>query len=153
MVVQDRRIVAAGKRLEAIGEARAELIAGRLVEIDLDPAVPVVSDHAQIIDAVRVVGMVVGIEHAVDPPDAEIEKLLAQIGRRIDQNARRAGLANLLHQDRASPAPVLGVVGIASAPMIADARHAAGGAAAENRELSKLMRRSHAPAAPSAGPC
>src|SRR4029077_1370000 len=135
MLVQDWRIVAAGKRLEAIREARAELIACYLVEIDLDAPMTVISDHAQIIDAMGMVGVVVSIEHAVEPTDPKIEQLLPQIGWRVHENTRRAGIARLLHQKRAPPAPVLRVVGIASAPMIADARHPARGSAAENRDF------------------
>ena len=44
--------------------------------------------HApQIVDAVRVVGVIVRVEHAVDALDARVQQLLAQVGRRIDQHA------------------------------------------------------------------
>ena len=41
--------------------------------------------RAQIVDAVRVVGMLVAIEDAVEPVDVGVEQLLAQIGRGVDQ--------------------------------------------------------------------
>ena len=49
---------------------------------------------AQIVDAVRVVGMLVRVEHRVDPIDVGVKQLLAQIRRRVDQDAGDAvGLA------------------------------------------------------------
>ncbi len=46
--------------------------------------------RAQIVDAVGVVGMLVGVEHAVEPIDLGIEELLAQIRRGVDQDAGHA---------------------------------------------------------------
>ena len=43
--------------------------------------------RAQIVDAVGMVGVLVGVEHAVEPIDLGIEQLLAQIRRRVDQDA------------------------------------------------------------------
>ena len=45
---------------------------------------------AQIVDAVGVVGVLVGVEHAVEPIDVGIEQLLAQVRRGVDQDARDA---------------------------------------------------------------
>ena len=133
--LQDRRIFAAGRRLEAIGEARAEQPASGLVVIDVDPAIAVVGHLAQIIDAMRMIGMVVRVEHAVEPGGACIEKLLAKVGRGVDQRRGFSLGPVALDKQRAALAPVLGLGGIASAPMIADAGHAARCAAAEDGQL------------------
>ena len=60
----------------------------RFVEIDIDAPALLEEERAQVIDAVGMVGMLVGVEHAVEPIDLGIEHLLAQIGRGVDQNAR-----------------------------------------------------------------
>src|SRR5262249_40738487 len=73
MPVEDRRIFAAGRRLEAIVEALTEgPPGGRIVEC-LDAAMAVIGDHAEIIYAVHMIGMIVGVEHAVEPARARIE--------------------------------------------------------------------------------
>ena len=81
--------------------------------------------------------MVVGVEHAVEPADAGVEQLLAKVGRGVDQHGGRALGARPLDQQRAAPPPILRIGRIARAPMIADARHAARRAAAENGELQR----------------
>ena len=43
--------------------------------------------RAQIVDAVDVVGVLMGEQHAVEPVDIGVEKLLAQVGRSVDQHA------------------------------------------------------------------
>src|SRR6185437_953931 len=58
-------------------------------------------------------------------------QLLAQIGRRVDENRR----AVMLDEQRAAAAPVLRLRGIAGAPIIADERHPAGAAAAEDADF------------------
>ena len=47
-------------------------------------------DRAQIVHAVGLVGMFVRQEHRVDVVDIGIDQLLAEIGRRIDHDARGA---------------------------------------------------------------
>ncbi len=44
--------------------------------------------RAQIVDAVGVVGVLVGVEDAVEVVDLGVQKLLAQVGRGIHQHAR-----------------------------------------------------------------
>ena len=63
---QDRRIVAAFRRDEAIGEPRHDVLGGRLVEIDRNAPALVQHDRAQIVDAVGLVGVLVGQEHRVE---------------------------------------------------------------------------------------
>ena len=61
---------------------------GRLVEIDVDAAALVDEQRPQIVDAVRVVGMFMRDQHAVEPVDLGVEQLLAQVRRAVDQHAR-----------------------------------------------------------------
>ena len=87
----DRRIFAAGRRGEAIAEpATNDSSTVALVEVDVDAPSPLEEQRAQIVDAVGVVGMLVGVEHAVEPVDLGIDELLAQIRRGVDQYARHA---------------------------------------------------------------
>ena len=85
--VQDRRIVAAGRLDEAIGKARHQHARGRVVGIDVDAAALVQDQPAQVVDAVGVVGVLVGVEHGVEPVHVGVEKLLAQIRPGVDQHA------------------------------------------------------------------
>ena len=58
---------------------------------------------AQVIDAVGVIGMIVGPQHTVDPADPGGEQLVPQIGRRIDQEPRSV---IAFHHDRHARAAV-----------------------------------------------
>ena len=122
---QDCGIFTAGRCFEAVVEALKEHLQGRAVGIGLDPAVPVIGDDAKIIDAVRVVGMIVGVEHAVEQADARVEQLVAAVRRGVDENIGRPLIPVALHEQRASPPPVLRIGGVASAPAAADARNPA----------------------------
>ncbi len=66
-----------------------------------------------IVDAVTLVGVLVGPEHRVDALDLGVEELLANVGRGVDQE----GLALILNQDRATGAPVAAVIGVGRAPL------------------------------------
>ena len=81
----------------------------------------------------RVIGVIVRVEHGIERICAHAQELLAQVRRAVDQDRGMPALAELLDQQAATTTPVLGVSGIAGAPHGADARHAAGGAAAEDR--------------------
>src|SRR6478736_6017324 len=76
VAIEDRRILAICRHIEAIGEALPELLPRQPVVVHGNTAAPVISHHAQIIDAVGVIGMVVGEEHAVEPAHAGVEQLL-----------------------------------------------------------------------------
>ena len=52
------------------------------------------------------VGMLMGVEHAVEPIDIGIQQLLAQIGRGVDQHPRRAAGRAALYQKRGAPPAV-----------------------------------------------
>ena len=81
-----------------------------------------------------VVGVIVRVEHANERPDAQRQKLLANVGASVDENGRRPACAELLNERSTAQAPVLRVLRIAPAPVVADTRHAPGGAAAKDRE-------------------
>ena len=50
----------------------------------------------------RVIGMFMGVEHAVEPTDAGIEQLLPDVGRRVDQHRGGAVDPRALDQQRAA---------------------------------------------------
>src|SRR4051812_49934938 len=122
----DRRILTSRRRLEAIAEAQVERLRGALVEIDRHALAAVNEQAAQIVDTVAVVGMLMGIEHGVDPIDVSVEQLLAEIRRRVDQDASDASAGAALDQKRGAAPAVLRIVWIAVAPAECRARHPAG---------------------------
>ena len=65
----------------------------------------------EIVDAVRVVGVRMGHQDAVEPLDAGLDQLLAQIGRRVDEDSGRAAGPEALEEHRAAAAAILGFVG------------------------------------------
>ena len=137
MTRQDRRIVAALGRDEAIGKPRHDVFGGRLVEVDGNAPALVQHDRTQIVDAVGLVGVLMGQEHRVDVIDIGVDQLLAQIGRGVDHDPRGAVGARALDQQRAAAAAIFRVVGIAGAPAERRARHAGRGTAAEDRQCQR----------------
>src|SRR4051812_19197763 len=127
MLGHDRRVFAAGRRLEAIPEPSAHRLRGRLIKIDVDPPAPGDEQAAQIVDAVGGVGVLVGEQHRVEPVHLGIEQLLAQVGRGIDQDPGDACAVAPFYQQRGASAPVPGIARIADAPAQCRARNAAGG--------------------------
>ena len=83
----------------------------------------------QIVDAVAMIGMVVGPDHRVDVGDVGVEQLVAQVGPGVDEDPRLLRV----DQDRDAAAGVPRLGGIALAPVVADPRDARGRAAAEDR--------------------
>ena len=83
---------------------------------------------AQIVDAVGVVGMLVGVEDRVEPVDLGIEQLLAQIGRGIDQDAGDACAVAPFDQERGAPTAV---------PGLPDRRRPSRAPAAARRRMSR----------------
>ena len=133
----DRRIFAARRRLEAVSEALAHGAGRGLVQIDIDAPATVDEQRAQVVDAVGVVGVLVRVEHRVDPIDVGVEQLLAQIRRGVDQHPGDAGAVAALDQQRGAAAAVLGILRVAVAPAEPGARNAAGRAAAEDLEVQR----------------
>ena len=146
MLADHRRVLAAGRRLEAIAEPGVHHRRGLFVEVNVDQSPPPHEQRTQIIDAMGVVGMLVGVENAVEPIDLGVEQLLAQIRRGVDQDPRDAAGIATLDQERRAAAAVFRIVGIAGAPAQRRPRHAAGRSAAENGEFQR-----HAAGAPSLG--
>ena len=72
------------------------------------------------------------IRIAVNPLDAGLDQLLAEIRRGVDEDRGRLSAAEALDQRRAASAAVLRVGRIAGAPSLPDPRHAGGRAAAED---------------------
>src|SRR4051794_12480954 len=132
MTVQDRRIVASLRRDEAIGKPRHDVFRGRLIEINRNPPSLMQHDRAEIVDAVGLVGVLVGQEYRIDVIDVGVDQLLAQVGRGIDHDPRGAVRAGTLDHQRAAAATVFWIVGIAGAPAEGRSRYAGGGAAAED---------------------
>ena len=64
--VQDGRIVAARRGIEAVGEAGHEHLARRFIGPDLHLAAPQQKIGSQLVDAMGVVGMFMGKEYGVD---------------------------------------------------------------------------------------
>ncbi len=122
----DRRVLAAGRRREAVAEAGVHGRRGALVQMDVD-ALPLVQEQcAQVVDAMGVVGVLVGVEDRIQPVDLGRQQLLAQVGRRIDQDAGHAAAFAALDQQRGAAAAVLGIAGIADAPAERRPRDATG---------------------------
>src|SRR5690242_8519651 len=134
MLIEDWRIVAAGRRHEAIVEAMIEHPPGRLVHIGVELTAGANEQRAQVVDAVGVVGMLVRVEDAIEPIDIRVQELLAQVRRGVDQHPGALALAALDQERTAAPA-VLRILGITGAPAERRPRHAARRAAAQDGEL------------------
>ena len=133
MAAEDRRIEAARRGAEAIGKGFEEPFVSRRIGIDVDQPLGVEEERAEIVDAVRMVGVVMRVEHAVEVIDTRGKKLRAHIRAGVDQNAGRPLAAvEALDEERASRPAVLGFRRVAGAPIIADPRNARRCAAAEN---------------------
>src|SRR3954447_785984 len=126
----------AGTALEGVGEARGNALEDRRVREGRDRRHDDVVDLAQVVDAVDVVGVGVGVEERVDGADAGVQALLPQVGAGVDQDAP----ALRLDQDRAAAALVARVGRAADGAGAADLRHAGRGAAAEDRDSHAAAR-------------
>src|SRR5215813_2972810 len=143
MAGEKRWVAAAWRGHKAISESERQNPPSRLVRIDVYGPVMRYEQRAQIIDAMDVVGMLVGIEHTVERIDVGVEELFAQVRRGIDQHAGLGAVrSRAIDQNRATSAPVLGVAGVTSPPPRSGPRNASGKAAAQNRD-----RKRHAAAA------
>ncbi len=90
VLVHDRRIFAAGRRLEAVAEARPDHLRGGLAEVHVDAAALADEQRPEVVDAVAMVGVLVGHQHAVEPIDVGVEELLAEVRRGVDQHPGEA---------------------------------------------------------------
>src|SRR6185437_10938681 len=113
------------------------MLGGRLIEKDRDAPALMQYDGAEIVDAVGLIGVLMGEEYRIDMIDLGVDQLLAQIGRGIDHDPGHAPVRRQLHQQRTAAAAVLRVGGVARAPAQRGARNAGRGSAAENRERER----------------
>lgn len=77
--VEDGWISRARRCLEGVAEAVGETVSGRLVHPDRNSLALEIGKGAQIIDSMRLVCMIMGHHHAIDPPDAGRQHLFAEI--------------------------------------------------------------------------
>jgi hypothetical protein len=87
-------------------------------------------EDPQVVDAVDVVGVLVGVEHRVHLPDAGREELEPQLGRSIEQDGAAVGL----EEGAGAGAPVPRIVGAADRAVAPDLGHTERGAGAEKGE-------------------
>ena len=118
--------VAAG---EDIGKALADALEHGSIGISWDRRHDQIVDGAEIVDAVDMVSVGVGVEQCVDLADAGVQALPAQVRAGIDQDA----LTPCLDEDGTAAATVARVGRAADGAVAADLRHARGGAAAQHR--------------------
>jgi hypothetical protein len=110
-VVAVDRVIEAVLGRKAVAEAVQQDPVGALVRPRLDrPLAQHVGPH--VVDAVDLVGMLVGPQHGVDALDLRVQELRTQVGRGVDQD----GLALVLDQDGAAPSAVARVPGVGGAP-------------------------------------
>ncbi len=139
--VADRRIGALP--LEHIAEPSHQPLVG--IGVHVAGRAPALADPegAQVVDAVGLVGVVVGVEHRVHAADAGRGGLLAELRRGVDHHGGLGGPVDVgaaAHQHRAAGAAVPRIGRVAHAPVAVRTRHAAGGPAAQDGEL---QRRAH----------
>src|SRR5262249_8992972 len=121
----------------------AQRLRSGFVQVDVDPPPAADEEAAQVVNAMGVVGVLMGEEYRVKPVHLGVEKLLAQIGRGVDQDPGDAGSVAPFHQERVAAA-VSGIARIAGPPAQRGTRNAARGPGAEDREA---RRHAAAPAA------
>ena len=80
MQFQEFHISGAFNSLEAVAEAFCHDIGGGFIHIDIDAAPAIDKKRAQIVDAMRLVGVMVGIHNAIEPVNVFAEKLVIEVG-------------------------------------------------------------------------
>src|SRR5690606_15974709 len=114
------------RRGETVGEAGYDTLPGLMAEIDVDASPVVERQHAEGVDAMRMVRVLMRVEHRFNAIDLGREQLLAQVAAGVDDDAGGRAVARAaLDQQRTAAAAVLRIGRIAHAPIAADARHAA----------------------------
>jgi hypothetical protein len=110
--------------LEAVVEPGFQGLARRRIGPNPNPFAHVEENSTQIIDPMRVVGMIVGEENAIQGTHFGIEQLFAQVSRRIHEYGCAPAHANPFNQQGSSAATILGICRIACTPYGTDTRHA-----------------------------
>ncbi|MNV20057.1 hypothetical protein D3C71_1109430 [compost metagenome] len=120
----DRRIISAGRRFQAIAETLADTLHRQRIGIDRYPVLLQENVATQVIDAVQMVGMGMRVENGVDARHPGRNHLLTKIWPGIDSDDSAATIrSDLLDEKGRARAPVLGIFGIAIAPVTIQPRH------------------------------
>jgi len=117
--------------IKDIGKALLQASERKGSSIARDGLAGLLEHRPQIIDTVAMIGMIMSPDHCINMINAIVEKLVAQVGRGIDQYP--GGRA--FHENRNAASAVFRFVGIASAPVIADPRYARRSPAPQYGEL------------------
>src|SRR5208337_121096 len=100
--------------------------------MNVDPAPRHEEEWPQIVDPMRVVGVRMGDQHAVDMLHLGLDQLFAQVGPGVDQHGRHAGGAVPFDENRAAATAVAWIGRVAGTPPLPDPRDARRGAATKN---------------------
>ena len=116
--VADRRVGRAFGLDEGIAEAGDQRLFGRAVGPDRQPSAGVEDDHPQVVDAVDMVGMGMGIDHRRRARPTPASSSCARMSGEVSISTRVDALAvDPLDQHRAAAAAVLRVRRVAGAPV------------------------------------
>src|SRR5665213_151627 len=99
MMLEDRRVRTARYRLETIAERLFEALRRRGVGIDIYQPMRVLPERAEVIDAVRMLGVAVGVDDSLESLNAGREHLSTDIRACIDQHAGDAAILDALDKD------------------------------------------------------
>ena len=90
---------------------------------------------SKLVEAVTVITVGMGDDHAVEAADVGAQQLLAKVGPAIDQHA----LTRACHQDRGAQAGIARLIGVALAPFVADLGDSGRRPAAENSDFHAAL--------------
>ena len=125
MQIQHRRIGRAFGLHKGIGKARQQLVLRRRIGPNRQARALVHHDLAQIVDAMHMIGVRMGVDHSVKRADVGVQQLVVHVGGGVDQHAGDCRALDPLDQQRTAAAAVFRIGGVAIAPMPAQTRHAA----------------------------
>ena len=126
------------KILEHVGPAGADGGKRLLVPVERDDHAVLLAEGAEVVDAVQVVGMVVGEKHGIDPVEALAHRLHAQFSGRIHQQIEAFG-----PDENGGPGPLVAWVRrAADIAITADHWHAVGRTGAKKEDFQRRLRHS-----------
>ncbi len=121
----DGRVLASRRRFQAIAKARANTRHGLGVRVDRDPLALRQCKTAQVIDAVNMIGMGMGVDHGIKTVHLVDNHLLAEIRSGVDRDRGFTAIrSDLRDQERSACPAVFRVLRITGAPIAIDPRHA-----------------------------